>query len=282
MRRLMRFAVVIGIGSLTLLAVPAFAGTLYGLSTSYPGTVYTINPTTGAATAVVDLTGVTRASFVGLEFLNGTLYATDVSVSGWKFGTINLATGAYTVINDQGGSSNWHGLAADPAANLLYSVDLDAADYPLVSITPGGAIATKGLTYQNIRGLAYDSNHGVLYGVAWDETAGATALYTVDTGSGAAALVGSLGLDNFRLGLAYDPLADILYLNTGAGNGGYSLYRVDTTTGAPTLIGGNGSVAGNGIDGLAYLGTAIPEPGTFGLLLAGGALLALGLRRRAA
>jgi hypothetical protein len=278
----MRFAILIGVGSLTLLAVPAFAGTLYGLSSSTPGTVYTINPATGAATAVVDLTGVTRASFVGLEFLNGTLYATDVSVSGWKFGTINLATGAYTVINDQGGSSDWHGLAANPAANLLYSVDIDAANYPLVSVTPGGTITVTGPTSQSIRGMAYDSNHGVLYGVAYDDTTGA-ALYTVDTGSGAAALVGSLGLDNYRLGLAYDPLADILYLNTGGGGGGYSLYRVDTTTGASTLIGGNGSVAGNGIDGLAYLGTtAIPEPGTFGLLLAGGALLALALRRRAA
>ncbi len=76
-------------------------------------------------------------------------------MNAYTFGTINLATGAYTVINNQGGGLDWHGLAANPAASLFYSVDIDAENYPLVSVTPAGTIAVIGPTSQDIRGLAY-------------------------------------------------------------------------------------------------------------------------------
>jgi len=258
-------------------SAPAFSGTLYGLSSSAPGTVYMIDPSTGAATALVNLTGVSEASYVGLEFLNGVLYATDiydVQTDVYMFGTIDLNTGAFTAINNQGGSANWHALAANPALNLFYSVDLDVWDSkPLVSVTPGGTISLIGPTYTDIRGLAYDSNHGILYGV--DQAN----LYTIDPSTGAVTAVGSLGLGNYRVGLAYDPDSDTLFLNTGGGDN--SLYRVDPSTGLATWIGPNGAVEGNGIDGLAYLETGvIPEPGTLACVLGGGALLALRLRRR--
>src|SRR5256885_8817177 len=92
--------------------VGADAQSLYGLSSSVPGSLYTIDTSTGAATLVANLSGASDTSLVGLEFLGGTLYATDViPTSGpfagsFTFGTIDPITGAYTAINNQAGSSN--------------------------------------------------------------------------------------------------------------------------------------------------------------------------------
>jgi hypothetical protein len=243
----------------------AQAGTLDGLSSSTPGSVYTINPATGAATLVTNLTsGSQFTSFVGLANRKGTLYATDVfdPSSNFAFGTINVTTGAFTTLNHQGGSFNWQSLAYNPTPDLFYTVDPFATGDPLCSMTPDGStINIIGSTFKTIRGLAYDTNHNILYGV--DETK----LYTMNTGTGAASLIGPTGFNNFSSDLAYDTEHNILYMNLGSGNGGNNLYTVNTMSGAATLVGPNGPTAGNGIDGLTFFPSqAVPEPSTFALL----------------
>jgi hypothetical protein len=253
--------------------LPASASIIYGLSSGDPGTVFTIDPATGAATPVVNLSGGASTSLVGLEFLNGTLYATDIFSNGFVFGSIDLTTGAATTINTQGGSANWHALAADPDADLFYSVDLDNSD-TLVSVTPAGVITNIGPAGFAITGLAYDNVNNILYGVD------STSLYTINVATGEATLVGLTGLDDGRTGLAFDNDTATLFLN--AGNVG-SLYTVNTATGLATLVGPNGaSVTDSGIDGLAIAPSSeVPEPGTWALLASGAALVFL-KRRRAA
>lgn len=255
----------------SLVAPALAAGTLYGLTSSDGGDVYTIDEATGAATHVAMLTGTGGTSFVGLEFLRGVLYATDVVPPGgdqfsFSFGTIDPSTGAFTVINNQGGSLNWHGLAANESANLLYIIDLDDSNN-LKTVTPAGVITTIGPAEIDGRGMAYDDTHGILYAT------GGGSLYTVDTTAGASTLVGSMGISNNRIGLAYDEVGGVLYANN-ADTG--SLYTLDVTTGAAALVGANGATTGFGIDGLAWLAppATVPMPPSIALLV-GGALICL-------
>ena len=254
--------VLVLLAALAMMPALARADTLYGLSSSNPGTVYTIDTSTGAATAVVNLVGTIGTSLVDISFLNGTLYASDVvsSTGVFTFGSINLITGVYTPINDQGGSVNWHSLAAIPSANLLYAVDLQGEQ--LVSVTPAGTISVVGNTNQQIVDLAYDPNHNVLYGVDLSR------LFTINPSTGAATLVGSTGVLAGAAGLAYDSGNNTLYLNT-AGSSIGNFYTVNISTGQATFVGSN-TGAGQGIDGLADTnGNRVPEPSTVLLLISG-------------
>lgn len=261
----------------TIAAIAVANAQLYGLSSSNPGSLYTLNPNTGAATFVTDVSGTDGVSLTGLEFLGGTLYATDVAVGTTRrFGTIDPGTGAFTAINTQNGNLNWASLAADEDANLLYAFALGQnSGGDLVSITPSGAITTIGTNGQSLTGLAFDNRSKILYGVSPSQ------LFRVDVATGAATLIGDLGLSNSRTGLAYDDATETLYLNLGQGGpASNALYRVSPVTGAATLIGANGPTNGFGIDGLAFRSTvgAVPEPAS--LLALGGGLAALVRRRR--
>jgi len=197
-------------------STPALAA-LYGLSSSTPGTLYTIDAGSGAATAVGDLTGNTNVSLTGLSFLDGTLFGTDVWVDQFMIGTIDTGTAAFTGVGDQDGSFNWHGLASDEAAGLLYSIDHDDGD-KLKSMTAAGVVTTIGTGGgADGRGMAYDDANDILYASDFPSS-----LYTVNTATGVSTLIGDMGISTNRFGLAYDEVAQILYANV-AGEGLYSI-----------------------------------------------------------
>lgn len=262
--------------AMVTLAGSAQAG-LFGISSDSPaGGLFDVNPLTGAATHIADINIAGSdlvVSLTGAEFLGGVLYATDALDRDFKFGSVNVTTGEFTVINNQDGSANWHALAGNESAGLLYTVDLNDSNN-LKTVTPGGVVSTIGPAGAEIRGLAYSDTTSTLYGVGgFDE------LYTIDTGSGAATLIGSLGISSGGyLGLAIDDSTGTLYLNVP-----HSLYSVNTATGAATLIGSNGAGPfGNGIDGLAWNDgmVTVPEGGASMALLGLGLLGLFGLKRQ--
>ena len=201
-----------------------------------------------SATPIVTLNG--GASIAGLAFLNRTLYGVDL----YDFpGGISLITHRvdingrdYNVSEDQNGSHNWHGLAADEVNGILYAIDNDNSNI-LTAQFPNGSVATIGSGAGiNGPGMEYDDTHGILYAITFDRS-----LYTISTVTGTSNLIGPTGIpaESNYIGLAYDECNQILYANDGDLG---QLYTLDVTTGAGTLVGSNG--VKDIIDGLAWKG----------------------------
>ncbi len=138
-------------------------------------------------------------------------------------------------------------------ALTLYGISISSSS--LVSIDAQTAATTPigPLGVSSMEGLAYDSVTDRLLGVSYDNN-----LYTINRITGAATLVGPLGLTVQFPGLEFSADAHTLYLSTSPyyapGEYTSSLYRVNPATGASTRI---GDISGNTIvDGLAYDPTA--------------------------
>lgn len=238
MAKVMAVAISIGFAASALAVEPG----LYGVQSTWETGLYRIDQETGEATLVSAPSN--NASCAGASFLDGELYCTDVLDDDyrWTAGTFDLPTGAYTPISYQDGSANWHGLASSDAHGVCWSVDADAGNI-LKSLAPDGTTTTIGPAGIHGRGMAYDDTRGILYaigsgalysvdintgassyigdigipsnliGLAYDESTqtlyaneGDTtmALYTLDTTTGAATLVGYNNV-NWIDGLAWIP-----------------------------------------------------------------------------
>jgi hypothetical protein len=111
----------------------------------------------------------------------------------------------------------------DVTPQVLRTIDLDRGT--LNDVGPLGVQVAFG-------DLAWDRVNQKLYMV---DGRGAKALYTVDTSTGAATLVGTHGLTD-AFALAFNPAAqNQLFLVTAPGTQN-SLYRVNPATGVPTLV----------------------------------------------
>lgn len=254
---------------LTLLACATCvkADTMYGVNAS--NEVYQVDTSTGTATLFTTLSGDSVRG--GISFLDGVLYASNMG--GDFFGTIDLGSGTSTEISNQG-DRGWAGLAANPALDLLYTVDNGVTGDPLLAVTPSGATTTIGDTNvtDGIQELAYDANHGVLYGIG-QTTALVVSLYTINTSTGAPTLIGTVATDlGTAPAIGYDNLNNTLYMDDTEG-----FYSLNTSTGSPTLIG-----TGMPNFPIALADIPAPEPGTSALIGLGLAAVSLaGLRRRA-
>ena len=154
---------------------------------------------------------------------------------------IDTDTLVFTVVGALGVDYNFGGLAWD--GSNLFMVDGHASNSLFTVNRSTGATTFVGQhAVVDLFGLAFDSLNGVLFSSKF--SGGLQALYELDTGSGAATLVGN---NPDRLsGLAYDSLRDQL---VGVNDGFGSLYEVDRSNGNTTLLGG-GLLTDN--SGLAY------------------------------
>jgi len=232
---------------------------LIGLSSTDLGALYTINPNTGRATLFVTTDGET--SIVGLSYIEGTLYGSDIedypgSPIPDDFTVGSIATdGTVTFISNQNESSNWWGLASDDCGgNVLYSMDSDNSNI-LTALLPNGTVQTIGTGSDiGFGGMAYDDENEILYGLS-DQDEGMN-LYRISTTTGDLTLVGPIGDFEATLNtsLAYDEINQILYANFSG-----ALYTLNVNTGAATLVGQN-NADDETIDGLAWLDPCGPPP----------------------
>ncbi len=236
----------------TLLAIDARPanGVLYGLGNS--SRLYTINPNTGAATAV------------GGQFstiLNGTTFGFD----------FNPVVDRVRVVSDLD-----QNLRINPIDGSVTAVD------GTLNYASGDSFFGQS---PNINGAAYANNvpgalSTTLYVV--DSLQNSLAIQTVPN-SGTLNTVGPLGIDGSRFnGFDISGLTGIGYAATPASSGGLAadLYRINLTTGAATLVGHIGPADAD-ILVRGFSLAAVPEPGTGTLALVGGlGLLMMRWRRR--
>lgn len=134
-------------------------GQLYGISIHNTGTFYSINKTTGAATAIGTATGTASFQNLGYNSDTDTMYMTSGGRTGGiadALHTINRATGAVTDIGPLGAvSTNPNGLAYNFDNDTMYLVDNSADNLFSINLATGAATVVGSTGAGNLLGLAY-------------------------------------------------------------------------------------------------------------------------------
>jgi hypothetical protein len=237
----------------------------------------------------------------------GTCYAVTGVVDGARLFTIDLSTGATTLIGPVAGAYALPAVAVGPAGQLwaanldpsLYHVGafdasfdslgimsgyeiqamecdengilygMDTLNRQLVTIDPATAAVTViAPVGDDLSGMAFDPTDGTLYASSSGEADVRDAVFTVDKVTGATTLVGQTGLGGAIPGLCFDD-AGQLYAVKGGGNRLNDLLAIDKATGGATVIGSTGLKS---VSGLAYrspMPTAVPDVAAAGRVLLG-------------
>jgi hypothetical protein len=177
------------------------SGTLYSEETDGGPGLHTHNPATGASTgSVIHPFGALN----GLEAVSGTLYGTFITGSGAPSSlvTVNTVTGALTNVGAGTGFGPVSGLAYDAANATMFGVTAGGAPANLITInllTGVGAIvapildSASGAAMDHIGSIEFGPG-GILYaGTAANANVAPNSLFTLNTATGAASLVGPTG-----------------------------------------------------------------------------------------
>jgi hypothetical protein len=184
----------------------------------------------------------------GSDWINNSWYAMEYDYGTLEYDNlweIDPLTGAMDLLG-QTGMGYLTGLTQNPTAGTIYACNgtqLFTLDLQTGAASPVGPF-NFGSDFMVC--LAYDQSHDILYGISgWEPS-----LYTINPGTGAATLVGGLGLDSVEpRDCAFDQDNGHLFL-TGWFNESF-LYWIDTDTGLAWKV-------GDFPEGTAMNGFAIP------------------------
>jgi uncharacterized protein (TIGR03437 family) len=175
------------------------------------------------------------------------------------FGTVDLNSGAFTLIGNMG-SGGYDGLAVANGVlyteqnGLLYSVNTANAKLTLIGGLSGHNLGTFGSTTTG------------LYSVANAPSSEVTTLYSINPETGAVTAIGPIGASAVPNGLGSGVILSVgsstLYMEFDN-----TLYTVNTTTGAATQVGATGSNSGGTSallleNGTFYIGNGAAGIGT--------------------
>jgi DNA-binding beta-propeller fold protein YncE len=182
------------------------SGTLYGASQGTPsdvppgGMLYQINPTTGAATLIATLsTFIFTEGDIAFDPTSGILYAVD---GPGQLLTINTTNGACTAVGAVGINLDLSAMAFDAAGNL-YIVESFSQTLLKVNKSTAAVIASlpMGSVEQQVGGLAFVPANGTLFYAGGIPSK----FYSVNTGTGAGTLIGSIAPTDGIWGLTLIP-----------------------------------------------------------------------------
>lgn len=258
--------------SMTALAVAALAGSAIAQPTflvSNGSTLYrtTLGGTTQTFNLGDDIVGMAVAS-------DGTIYATSASANAtsglFELYTLDDAEGTptLTLVSDQLASvyTALTFIGGDLYSSLeggQFLVNIDLNTFAETSVGATGVF--------NVGGAAYDQNSDTLY---WSSGID-DALYSIDYGTAASTLVGSLGIDVAQQGMDFYEFDGVLYHAVdNETTGRFELGTTSTTTGAYSFL---QTIVNANLTGTTSL-AVIPTPASAALLGLGG-LLATRRRR---
>ena len=213
------------------------------------GGLFTVNTSTGTATAIA---GTATLQLNALGSQNGgevVGYRSNDTSSGRR---VTLATAATTNLATAG-TNDLDGMDCNPATGDCWVIEF----INFRRINPStGAVTVLTSSFAGVDGLAYapGGTSGYVYGAPFGAN-----LLRYDIAADTWANVGGLGFGVDDAGLAYDPVAGVLYMVPGGGTGRGNLYTVNTTTGVATLVGATGLGTGVASYGLTWVGAA-PTP----------------------
>ncbi len=223
-----------------LTSVPLFEnGTYYAGASSG---IATINVTTGQITPGSAISG-GPGSTVGLApdplpvgappvMLTANAYMLGTAAQGVEnpFGTVDLNSGAFTLIGNMG-SGGYDGLAVANGVlyteqnGLLYSVNTTNANLTLI----GGVTGTPNLN-------TFGSTTTGLYGVSGAGSSQVATLFSINPQTGAITAIGPIGTSAIPNGQSYYERLSVgsstLYMESNS-----NLYTINTATGAATQVG---------------------------------------------
>lgn len=206
------------------------------------GGLYTLDTATGAATNL-GTSGVTSAT-VGLAPSGdpAVLFGSQWS----QLLEINADGSGFSVV----GGVGTEGLAYDPSTGTLYgSIN---GDFFLVDPLTGANVGTLASPGADIEGLAW--GRGGVFGLPGT----GSDLMFYNPGLDSWSLVGDTGIFWDSTGLAYDPIADVLYAK---GNQDSLLYVIDPNTGGAVVVGDTGIPTGGGLAFLTSCGDGVLDAG---------------------
>ncbi len=238
---------------------------LFGV-TFFDNTLFSVDPATGAGTAIGTLSA--NVTSYGLAFRNGLLFGFDPNtdrirqinttnaqvVSSIDIGVGNLMGEGDLTFRGDGIGYLASALNADfTPANDLFSFNIVNGTSTRIGTTRVGTTGTP------LDALAFDITSGVLYALAQ----GDGGLYTVNQTTAALTLVGSLGVNQDS------PFAALTFAPDGTLFAAIDdrVYRVNKATGAATVL--DATVLDTGFGSVSGLAATVPEPTSMVLVLVG-------------
>ncbi len=204
--------------------------------------------------------GAQAANIYGMDFDRDgtTLYALNTSTN--QLGTLSTTTGVFTpiVACPAPAGATWTGLSIDPVTNVFYAST--AAN--LYTLDPLACAPTLVGPFGITSGIMIDiaiNPAGVMYG----HDIFTDSIYTINTSTGAATLVGLTGLlANFAQGMDFDNEDGTLYIFLYQGSGNNTYGTVNLATGAVTALATN-SPLGEFEGATQTLGVCVPNDYTW-------------------